>query len=97
MNLFQLQNSLFCLVSTAGGWNFSQKGKSSKYGSHTQAKSWFHFPLEWFTLLYQVRESIQLLADNNNPYKPLILKNFSKILDPKELGVKFVTKKGTKA
>ena len=42
----------------------------------------------------QVKESIQLLADSNNPYKPIILVNFTRIVQPRELGVKFVTKKG---
>ena len=47
-----------------------------------------------FYFLNQVKESIQLLADNGNPYKPIILVNFTRIVHPKELGVKFVTKKG---
>ena len=44
---------------------------------------------------YQVRESIALVADTNNPYKPIILVNFTRIAQPREFGVKFVTKKGT--
>ena len=47
-----------------------------------------------FAFLSQVKESIQLLADNGNPYKPIILVNFTRIVHPKELGVKFVTRKG---
>jgi len=41
----------------------------------------------------KVRESIALVADTNNPYKPIILVNFTRIAQPREFGVKFVTKK----
>ena len=56
---------------------------------------YFHF-FVLLAFLSQVKESIQLLADNGNPYKPIILANFTRIVHPKELGVKFVTRKGKK-
>ena len=36
-----------------------------------------------FAFLSQVKESIQLLADNGNPYKPIMAVHFTRIVHPK--------------